>query len=141
MGELPQGLPFFMLPDVPLVMLPQATRVIFQLYSKNRHPAGWTGCPIFGFSHSVDVCVAIARAGGFPVLGLARELPHEIPHILAEASERGAAPLEAAVLQAGAKRISSLQSGVVITPRPRPPPGLKRNRTKRAKPDVTQLDE
>ena len=48
---------------------------------------------------------------------------------------------EAAALQAGAKRISSLQSGVVITPRPRPPPGLKRNRTKRAKPDVTQLDE
>lgn len=44
--------------------------------------------PIFGFSHSVDVCAAIARAGGFPVLGLARELPHEIPHILAEASER-----------------------------------------------------
>ena len=35
--------------------------------------------PIFGFSHSVDVCVAIAQAGGFPVLGLARELPHEIP--------------------------------------------------------------
>ncbi|MGQ2992723.1 NAD(P)H-dependent flavin oxidoreductase [Variovorax sp.] len=44
--------------------------------------------PIFGFSHAVDVCAAIAQAGGFPVLGLARELPHEIPHILAEASER-----------------------------------------------------
>ncbi|MEJ8825510.1 nitronate monooxygenase [Variovorax humicola] len=39
--------------------------------------------PIFGFSHSVDVCVAIAKAGGFPVVGLAREMPHEIPHILA----------------------------------------------------------
>lgn len=38
--------------------------------------------PIFGFSHSVDVVVAIAQAGGFPVLGLAREMPHEIPLIL-----------------------------------------------------------
>jgi NAD(P)H-dependent flavin oxidoreductase YrpB (nitropropane dioxygenase family) len=44
--------------------------------------------PIFGFSHSVDVCVAIAQAGGFPVLGLARELPHEIPHILADVQQR-----------------------------------------------------
>lgn len=44
--------------------------------------------PIFGFSHSVDVVVAIAKAGGFPVLGLARELPHEIPHILAEVQQR-----------------------------------------------------
>ncbi|MDB5827751.1 MAG: 2-nitropropane dioxygenase [Variovorax sp.] len=44
--------------------------------------------PIFGFSHSVDVCVAVAHAGGFPVLGLARELPAEIPHILAEISAR-----------------------------------------------------
>ena len=44
--------------------------------------------PIFGFSHSVDVVVAIARAGGFPVLGLARELPHEIPHILADVQQR-----------------------------------------------------
>ena len=41
--------------------------------------------PIFGFSHSIDVVVAIARAGGFPVLGLARELPHEIPSIIAQA--------------------------------------------------------
>ena len=39
--------------------------------------------PIFGFSHSVEVVAAIARAGGFPVLGLAREMPHEIPEILA----------------------------------------------------------
>lgn len=44
--------------------------------------------PIFGFSHSVDVAVAIAEAGGFPVLGLARELPHEIPHILDEVQRR-----------------------------------------------------
>ncbi len=44
--------------------------------------------PIFGFSHSVDVAVAIARAGGFPVLGLAREMPHEIPEILAQVEER-----------------------------------------------------
>ena len=44
--------------------------------------------PIFGFSHSVDVVVSIAQAGGFPVLGLAREMPHEIPHIIAQAEER-----------------------------------------------------
>lgn len=44
--------------------------------------------PIFGFSHSVDVCVAIAQAGGFPVMGLARELPQEIPHILADVQKR-----------------------------------------------------
>lgn len=44
--------------------------------------------PIFGFSHSVDVAVAIAEAGGFPVLGLARELPQEIPHILDEVQRR-----------------------------------------------------
>ena len=44
--------------------------------------------PIFGFSHSVDVVVAIAQAGGFPVLGLARELPHEIPGLIAEVQRR-----------------------------------------------------
>ncbi len=44
--------------------------------------------PIFGFSHSVDVVVAIAQAGGFPVLGLARELPHEIPQILEDIQRR-----------------------------------------------------
>lgn len=44
--------------------------------------------PIFGFSHSVDVVVDIARAGGYPVLGLAREMPHEIPHILREVDDR-----------------------------------------------------
>lgn len=44
--------------------------------------------PIFGFSHSIDVVVEIAKAGGFPVLGLAREMPHEIPHILEEVDSR-----------------------------------------------------
>jgi NAD(P)H-dependent flavin oxidoreductase YrpB (nitropropane dioxygenase family) len=44
--------------------------------------------PIFGFSHSVDVVVEIARAGGFPVLGLAREIPHEIPDLLQEVDRR-----------------------------------------------------
>ena len=44
--------------------------------------------PIFGFSHAVDVCVEIARAGGFPVLGLARELPSEMAHILADVERR-----------------------------------------------------
>lgn len=44
--------------------------------------------PIFGFSHSTDVAVAIAQAGGFPVLGLARELPQDIPRILAEVQAR-----------------------------------------------------
>lgn len=44
--------------------------------------------PIFGFSHSIDVAVAIAQAGGFPVMGLAREMPHEIPALLAQLEER-----------------------------------------------------
>jgi NAD(P)H-dependent flavin oxidoreductase YrpB (nitropropane dioxygenase family) len=44
--------------------------------------------PIFGFSHSVDVAVAIAEAGGFPVVGLSRELPDEVPHILADLERR-----------------------------------------------------
>ena len=44
--------------------------------------------PIFGFSHSIDVIVAIADAGGFPVLGLAREMPEEIPAFIAEAEKR-----------------------------------------------------
>lgn len=34
--------------------------------------------PIFGFSHSVDVTVAIAKCGGFPVFGAARATPDEI---------------------------------------------------------------
>jgi len=44
--------------------------------------------PIYGFSHSPDVVVAIAQAGGFPVLGLAREMPEEIPHLIAQVEER-----------------------------------------------------
>lgn len=44
--------------------------------------------PIFGFSHSIDVVVAIAKAGGFPVLGLARELPQDIAPLLREAEHR-----------------------------------------------------
>ncbi|MEO8818909.1 MAG: nitronate monooxygenase [Paralcaligenes sp.] len=44
--------------------------------------------PIFGFSHSADVVVEIAKAGGFPVLGLAREMPHEIPRLLEEVDRR-----------------------------------------------------
>lgn len=44
--------------------------------------------PIFGFSHAPDVVVALAEAGGFPVLGLARELPEEIPGIIEEVEAR-----------------------------------------------------
>ena len=34
--------------------------------------------PIFGFSHSVDVTIAITLAGGFAVLGVARDDPEHI---------------------------------------------------------------
>ena len=44
--------------------------------------------PIFGFSHSPDVIVELARAGGFGVLGLARELPDDVPQILADVEAR-----------------------------------------------------
>lgn len=44
--------------------------------------------PIFGFSHSIDVCVEVARAGGFPIMGLAREMPDDIPKLLRELDER-----------------------------------------------------
>jgi NAD(P)H-dependent flavin oxidoreductase YrpB (nitropropane dioxygenase family) len=44
--------------------------------------------PIFGFSHSADVVVEIARAGGFGVLGLAREMPDEVPALLADIERR-----------------------------------------------------
>ena len=44
--------------------------------------------PIFGFSHSVEVTVAIAEAGGFPVFGAARENPDRIVADLAEIRER-----------------------------------------------------
>lgn len=46
--------------------------------------------PIFGFSHEPEVVVAIARAGGFPVLGLAREIPEHIPRLI-EQVEHGLA--------------------------------------------------
>lgn len=67
--------------------------------------------PVFGFSHSVDVAVAIARAGGFPVLGLAREMPHEIPEILAQVAERmGDMPYGIdLMLPSGVPREASLQ--------------------------------
>ena len=38
--------------------------------------------PIFGFSHSVDVTVAITLAGGFAVLGVARDDPEHIARAL-----------------------------------------------------------
>ena len=44
--------------------------------------------PIFGFSHEPDVVVAIAEAGGFPVLGLAREMPEDIPDFITEVERR-----------------------------------------------------
>ena len=49
--------------------------------------------PIFGFSHSVDVTVALAEAGGFPVFGAARETPDRIEADLKEIRARiGARP-------------------------------------------------
>ncbi|MGN6580468.1 MAG: NAD(P)H-dependent flavin oxidoreductase [Bordetella sp.] len=44
--------------------------------------------PIFGFSHEPDVVVAIAQAGGFPILGLARDAPEHIPAIVADVERR-----------------------------------------------------
>ena len=44
--------------------------------------------PIFGFSHSVDVTVALAEAGGFPVFGAARETPDKIESELKEIRRR-----------------------------------------------------
>ena len=35
--------------------------------------------PIFGFSHSVDVTVALANAGCFPIYGATRDMPDEMP--------------------------------------------------------------
>ncbi|MCC5811750.1 MAG: nitronate monooxygenase [Ectothiorhodospiraceae bacterium] len=43
--------------------------------------------PIFGFSHSVDVVAEIARAGGFGVLGIAREMPEDIPDMLSRVED------------------------------------------------------
>ena len=39
--------------------------------------------PIFGFSHSIEVTVALAEAGGFPVFGAARETPDRIAEDIA----------------------------------------------------------
>ncbi|WP_321948703.1 nitronate monooxygenase [Paraburkholderia sp. J10-1] len=44
--------------------------------------------PVFGFSHSPDVIVALAEAGGFGVLGLAREMPDDIAPIIAQVERR-----------------------------------------------------
>lgn len=44
--------------------------------------------PIFGFSHSVDVTVALADAGCFPVYGATRDVPEKIERHLAEIRDR-----------------------------------------------------
>ena len=44
--------------------------------------------PIFGFSHSVDVTVALANAGCFPIYGATRDMPDEIVSHLKEIRER-----------------------------------------------------
>jgi NAD(P)H-dependent flavin oxidoreductase YrpB (nitropropane dioxygenase family) len=44
--------------------------------------------PIFAFSHSVDVVVAVCQAGGMGVLGATRNFPEEIEAMLAEIRER-----------------------------------------------------
>ena len=44
--------------------------------------------PIFGFSHSVDVTVALANAGCFPIYGATRDLPDEIASHLAQIRDR-----------------------------------------------------
>jgi NAD(P)H-dependent flavin oxidoreductase YrpB (nitropropane dioxygenase family) len=44
--------------------------------------------PIFGFSHSIEVTVALAEAGGFPVFGAARETPEKIAADIALLKER-----------------------------------------------------
>lgn len=38
--------------------------------------------PIFGFTHKVDVVIAISRAGGFPVYGATRDTPEEIEDVV-----------------------------------------------------------
>ena len=45
--------------------------------------------PIFGFSHSVDVTVAITLAGGFAVLGVARDDPEHIARALRQGGSAG----------------------------------------------------
>ena len=44
--------------------------------------------PIFGFSHSVEVTVALANAGCFPIYGATRDLPAEITRHLDEIRDR-----------------------------------------------------
>ena len=44
--------------------------------------------PIFGFSHSIDVTVALANAGCFPVYGATRDMPDQIVRHLAEIRDR-----------------------------------------------------
>ena len=44
--------------------------------------------PIFGLSHSVDVTVALAEAGGYPVYSMARETPDESRARIAEIKAR-----------------------------------------------------
>lgn len=44
--------------------------------------------PIFAFSHSVDVVVAVCEAGGLGVYGATRRFPEEIEEALAEIRER-----------------------------------------------------
>ncbi len=44
--------------------------------------------PIFGFTHSAPVVVALCKAGGFGVLGATRHTPEEIEHQLAWIRER-----------------------------------------------------
>jgi len=39
--------------DMLVSNLPQACRVIFQLYSKNNHPVGWCGLTLFTFEHTL----------------------------------------------------------------------------------------
>lgn len=49
--------------------------------------------PIFGFSHAPAVVAAICRAGGYGVLGVARESPADIPAMIAALRDAvGAAP-------------------------------------------------
>ncbi len=44
--------------------------------------------PIFGFSHSIDVTVALANAGCYPVYGATRDMPEQIVSHLKEIRER-----------------------------------------------------
>ena len=44
--------------------------------------------PIFGFTHSVDVCVEVTKAGGMGILGATRSTPEEIKRDLAEIRSR-----------------------------------------------------